>query len=106
MDIRCLFDEASKGGSWSSPARGGARLGVVCERSRRAGRRHVSPRCRVGHAWTFGLVRRQVALRVVAPVSVWSLGLLLYGELVDYRIAPDNAYSQGVQELNASAGAW
>ena len=46
------------------------------------------------------------SLRVVAPVAVWSLGLLLYGELVDYRIVPDNAYSQGVQELNASAGAW
>ena len=33
-------------GSWSSPARGGARLGVVCERvgARWAGRRGVSPR--------------------------------------------------------------
>jgi hypothetical protein len=60
---RCLTPQVG-GGSWSSPARGGARLGVVCERegSRRAGRRHVSPRCRVGHAWTLGLVRRQVAL--------------------------------------------
>ncbi len=45
------------------------------------------------------------SLRVVAPVAVWSLGLMMYGELVDYRIDPDNAYSQGGQELNASAGA-
>jgi hypothetical protein len=45
------------------------------------------------------------SFRVVAPVAVWSLGLLLHGELVDYGNAPDNAYSQGGQELNSSAGA-
>ena len=44
------------------------------------------------------------SLRVVALVAVWSLGLLLYGELVDYGIDPDNGYSQGGQELNASVG--
>jgi hypothetical protein len=45
------------------------------------------------------------SLRTVAPVAVCNLGLLLYGELVDYGNAPDNAYSQGDQELNASSGA-
>ena len=38
-------------------------------------------------------------------VSIWGLGLLLRETLVDYGNAPDNAYSQGGQELNASAGA-
>ena len=38
-------------------------------------------------------------------VSIWGLGLLLRETLVDYGNAPDNAYSQGVKELNASAGA-
>ena len=43
---------------------GGIQYGVVCERvgARQAGRRSVSQRCRVGHAWTLGLVRRPVAL--------------------------------------------
>ncbi len=45
------------------------------------------------------------SFRVVAPVSVWGLGLMIRGDLVDYGNAPDNAYSQGVQELNTSAGA-
>jgi len=45
------------------------------------------------------------SFRTVAPVAVWGLGLLLREALVDYRNAPDNAYSQGGQELNASAGA-
>ena len=38
-------------------------------------------------------------------VTVWGLGLLLREALVDYGNAPDNAHSQGGQELNASAGA-
>ncbi len=45
------------------------------------------------------------SLKTVALVAVCSLGLLLYGELVDYGNVPDNAYSQGVQELNTSADA-
>jgi hypothetical protein len=45
------------------------------------------------------------SFRTVAPVAVWGLGLLLREALVDYGNAPDNAYSQGGQELNASAGA-
>ena len=40
----------------------------------------------------------------VAPVAVWGLGLLLRESLVDYGNTPDNAYSQGSQELNASVG--
>ena len=44
------------------------------------------------------------SLRAVAPVSVWVLGLMLYGDRVDYGNAPDNAYSQGDQELNTSQG--
>ena len=45
------------------------------------------------------------SLRAVAPVSVWGVGMLIYGDRVDYGNTSDNAYSQGVQELNASAGA-
>ena len=45
------------------------------------------------------------SFRAVAPVAVWGLGLLLRESMVDYGNAPDNAYSQGVRELNASAGA-
>jgi hypothetical protein len=45
------------------------------------------------------------SFRSVTPVVIWGLGLLLRGERVDYGNSPDNAYSQGVQELNASAGA-
>ena len=46
------------------------------------------------------------SFRAVAQVAaVWGLGLLLCEALVDYGNAPDNAYSQGDQELNASAGA-
>ena len=44
------------------------------------------------------------SFRSVALVTIWGLGLLLRGEWVDYGNAPDNAYSQGGQELNASAG--
>ena len=39
-----------------------------------------------------------------SPVAVWGLGLLLYGDWVDYGNVSDNTYSQGGQELNASAG--
>ena len=34
-----------------------------------------------------------------------TIGLLLLGERVGYGNIPDNAYSQGSQELNASEGA-
>ena len=40
------------------------------------------------------------SFRAVAPVAVWDLGILVRESLVDYGNAPDNAYSQGVQELN------
>jgi hypothetical protein len=46
-----------------------------------------------------------VSFLTVALVTVWGLGLLVREDLVDYGNAPDNAYSQGDQELNASAGA-
>ena len=45
------------------------------------------------------------SFRAVAPVAVWVLGLLLRESLVDYGNVPDNAYSQGGQELNSSEGA-
>ena len=47
-----------------------------------------------------------VSFKTVAPVAVCDFGLLLLlrGERVDHGNAPDNAYSQGDQELNASAG--
>ena len=41
----------------------------------------------------------------VAQVAIWGLGLLLREALVDYGNTPNNAYSQGDQELRASAGA-
>jgi hypothetical protein len=44
------------------------------------------------------------SLWAVALVAVWVLGLLLRESLVDYGNAPDNAYSQGCHELNASVG--
>ena len=80
------------------------------------------PACRVrscaGRAsWCLSAVRSRACVdawagaasggsfRSVTPVVIWGLGLLLRGERVDYGNSPDNAYSQGVQELNASAGA-
>ena len=45
------------------------------------------------------------SFRAVSPVAVWVLGLLLRESLVDYGNVPDNAYSQGGQELNSSEGA-
>ena len=54
-------------------------------------------------AWTG--VSSSGSFRDVTLVAVWDLGLMLHGALVDYGNAPDNAYSQGGQELNASAGA-
>ena len=101
---RCLAPRVG-GGSWSSPSRGGARLGVVCERvgARRAERCLPTVQSRTCvDVWT-GTVSGD-SLRTVSLVAVWSLGLLLYGELVDYGNTPNNAYSQGVQELNTSAG--
>ena len=44
------------------------------------------------------------SFRPVAQVVISGLGFLLSESLVDYGNAPDNAYSQGGQELNASAG--
>jgi len=45
------------------------------------------------------------SFRAVAPVAIWGLGLLLHEPLVKYENTPNNAYSQGGQELTASAGA-
>ena len=45
------------------------------------------------------------SFKTVSPVAVCNFGLLLRGERVDHGNAPDNAYSQGGQELNASVGA-
>jgi hypothetical protein len=45
-----------------------------------------------------------VSFRAVALVVIWGLALMLHGGRVDYGNTPDNAYSQGSQELNASAG--
>ena len=45
-----------------------------------------------------------VSFRDVVPVSVWGLRHMLHREQVDQGKSPDNAYSQGGQELNASAG--
>ena len=71
-----------------------------------AGRHCVSSLCGVGHAWTLGLVGLESggSFRTVALVSVWGLGLMIHGGGVDYGNTPDNAYSQGSEELNASAG--
>ena len=44
------------------------------------------------------------SFKTVAPVAVCCFGLLLGGARVDHGDAPDNAHSQGVQELNSSAG--
>jgi hypothetical protein len=46
------------------------------------------------------------SFRAVAPVAVRGMALLLRGELVLYGKVPNNAYSQGSQELSASAGAY
>ncbi len=46
-----------------------------------------------------------VSFRAVAQVVIWGLGLLLHESLVNYGNTPNNAYSQGGQELTASAGA-
>jgi hypothetical protein len=43
--------------------------------------------------------------RSVMPVAVWGMALLLSGGRVLYGRVPNNAYSQGSQELGASAGA-
>ena len=45
------------------------------------------------------------SFKTVDPVTVCRFGLLPSGERVDHGNSPDNAYSQGGQELNASAGA-
>jgi hypothetical protein len=43
--------------------------------------------------------------RSVTPVAVWGMARLLRGGRVLYGRVPNNAYSQGRQELGASAGA-
>ena len=45
------------------------------------------------------------SFRAVAPVAVWATELILCGGRVLYGKVPNNAYSQGSQELSASAGA-
>ena len=45
------------------------------------------------------------SFRDVALVAVWGLRIMMHREQVDQGKSPDNAYSQGGQELNASAGA-
>jgi hypothetical protein len=100
---RCLTPLVS-GGSWSSPDPCEARLGGGDRaRGRVAGCvPEVQSRACVD-AWS-GEASGD-SLRAVAPVSVWGVGMLIYGDRVDYGNTSDNAYSQGVQELNASAGA-
>ena len=46
-----------------------------------------------------------VSFRAAAAVAVWGIGLLMRGERVGCGEVPDSVYSQGSQELNASAGA-
>jgi hypothetical protein len=46
------------------------------------------------------------SFRAVAPVAVWGMSRLLREERVLYGKVPNNAYSQGSQELSASAGAY
>ena len=89
------------------PARDGAQLGGVRAHGRVSGRAKlclptVRSRACVD-AWAGEASGG--SFRTVAPVAVWGLGLLLREALVDYGNAPDNAYSQGGQELNTSAGA-
>ena len=45
------------------------------------------------------------SFRAVAPVAVWGMARLLRGGRVLCGKVPNNAYSQGSQELIASAGA-
>jgi hypothetical protein len=97
------------------PGTVGSRRPLVCDWVRRGGVRacgHVvgrSSQC-LPAVWSRACVdtwdgaASGGSFKTVAPVAVWGLGLLLRGTLVDYRNAPDNAYSQGGQELNASAG--
>jgi hypothetical protein len=46
------------------------------------------------------------SFRAVAPVSVWGPAHLLFWGWVLYGKVPNHAYSQGSQELSASAGAY
>ena len=98
------------GGAWhrgweetvGRPASGGSQLGSVRARGRVSGRAarclpEVRSRACVD-AWTGAASCG--SFRAVALVAVWGLGLPLRKSLVNYRNAPDNAYSQGCQELN------
>ncbi len=72
-----------------------------------AGRQCVFPQCGVGHAWALGLVWRPVSLSgLFAPVVVSGMAQLLRGGRVLFGKVPNNAYSQGSQELSSSAGAY
>ncbi len=80
---------------------GGVRVGV-----QGTGRRGVFPLCGVGHACALGLVRRPVALSGLLPRGPSEASCsFLRGGWVSCGSIPDSAYSQGSQELSASAGA-
>ena len=88
----------------SGAAGGRRRLVKSCWKQRGAWLRGVLARCGAGHAWTLGLVQRPVVLsKLLLP---WLSAVLdfCWVERVWIGDAPDNAYSQGDQELNASAG--
>jgi hypothetical protein len=89
---------------WSGPPlqrRG--RLGVMCGRSRGGLVDSVSSRACVD-AWS--RAASSGSFRAVAPVDVWGPARLLFWGWVLYGKVPNNAYSQGSQELSASAGAY
>ena len=46
------------------------------------------------------------SFRAVAQVAVWGTALILRGRRVLYGKVPNNAYTQGSQELSVSAGAY
>jgi hypothetical protein len=103
---QCL---AHRVGAWFSPA--GDREGHAREVGVRV-RGHVTVRVSLclSAVWSRACVDTWVgavscdSLKTVAPVTVCCFGLRLGGARVDHGDAPDNAHSQGVQELNSSAG--
>jgi hypothetical protein len=93
---RAACDRAGLRGSQRQNAWASGGPGVaVSSRCAESGMRGRLGWCDVCHCGSF---------RDVAQVAVWGLRLMLHREQVDSGNAPDNAYSQGVQELNASAG--
>jgi len=97
---------ASRGGFFGK-CRDGARPGGLCASAWTLDwqDRSVSFRCAESDtdAWTGA--SSCGSFKTVDPVTVCRFGLLPSGERVDHGNSPDNAYSQGGQELNASAGA-